>query len=420
LNDVTNLTLARYRFATFNLNVPGNATYKVEYTFIEAVTIEKDMDNYVLPYFQIDVRIPSVLYRDMKNNNANITADIDLQRAIFQKNEYTTNDSCASWNSYVSNRFYVLLQDQTPEINSSVIDKKNQQNGTYKGTVNFQEDVLVHLLLYRNDYYHNLQTAPNAILSNCTLIDAITYVLNTAGLTNILISPPTNYKFYREFCITPLKIPQQLNRICNSYALHNNGTIIFFDLDRGYILNKVAGCTAYVTNEFRTTYLISDSAMASTSEQATGCYSSAKDKSNICNIIPNTLQIKDLSGTTSQVYGNNFATINAANGAITTASGGANLSSSAVNSTTYYSIINSGEDTSSAMQKTINENGKVITMGLSAVDLEMLSPNKEYIVSLTDTTLAKYNGKYRMSNEKFVFQKQGEYFTLLATVVLKG
>lgn len=418
LEDVS-LTLVKYKFAKFELVIPGYSTnFSLDSNFISNVIIDKDFEDYLFPFFEIDVTVPSYIYRDMKANNNKLFANIDLQKAAFASRN--SDGSNLAWSSYFNDKFYVYMADKSPEVDSSVITQEEKDNGTYKTSMSYGDNSNVRLLLYKNDYFFNAKNPVNAILSNCTIIDGVTYVLNAAGLTKVLVSPPTNYKSYSELVITPTTAMVQLDRLCNTYALHKNGTLQYYDLDRAYLIDRSPACTAYATNEYKTTYLVTCPTTSFITEQSMGCYSNATEKYNLLNIAPSNLNIKDLASSNDQIYGNNFTAVSAYDGTITSVSSGATSAASASTNPSRFVIIQAGENTTAALSKSLNEASRVATLGFTAVDLNMLTPNKEFVLTIDDTSLSSYNGKYRITKMAALLTKEGDYFTPTVTAEFRG
>ena len=73
----------------------------------------------------------------------------------------------------------------------------------------------------------------------------VAFICKKVGISNILMSPLSNRKSYTEFKITPINAIDQLKNLIVNYKLHDKGTVMFFDLDRTYILSKEIKCTAW-------------------------------------------------------------------------------------------------------------------------------------------------------------------------------
>ena len=409
LSDVK-LSYVKYKMNRMSLSVPSlGQPYEINRNHISTIVIDKDYDNFMFPFFEIDVVVPNYVYRAMKKKNQELKAFIDLQYGQFSEISYTDNDIPA-FSSYVTDNFYIFMEEMTPEVSENIIEEKEKEDETFGKGMNLGDATMVKLLLYREDYLFKSKTLVNAILTSATLIDSLTFVLNKAGLNNVLVTPPNNYKTYQEFVITPVSAMEQIDRICNEFGMHTNGTLIFFDFKALYIIDKNPKCTAFVQNEAKTTYLMSCPSKSQGSTMAKGWYYNPIEKYSLLNLDPSTLQIKDFSGVNDQIYGNDFINIDINTGDVKSVESGATKSSASLSGPTRVVVTTKGSDTSGSIKRQMSESSKILSMGFSYINLNALNPNKEFVFSIDDTRFSKYAGKYRITKKTVVMQKEGEYF----------
>jgi len=402
---------------SFKIIVPNMDPFELDEQYIMSITMEKDYDNYYFPFFQVEVGLPNYLFRAMKKDNLNIKAHVQFQGGKFS--EIIPDETGVNFNDYINGSFLVFLEDMSPEPLESTIEKHEKDSGTFKKGYGYGEMTVVKLLLYREDYLFKSKKVLNAVLSSPTLPDALTYVLNQAGLSNVLVSPPDSYKVYREFVITPISAMEQLERICNEYGLHANGTTIFFDFVYMYLLNRTSHSNAYMPNEISTIYLGSLMRSGPESIMGKGCFKKAGEYCFL-NIDPDSIEIKEKSALNEQVFGNDFISIDTASGTVKTVNSGAANSASRPSMISRTVISNKGAETSGAIKKSLQEASKIAILGFSFIDLWMLAPNKEFILSLEDVKFAKYNGKFRLSKMVAIFENEGIYWVPHVTAEFKG
>lgn len=411
------LSLVRYKMKSFKIMVPGLDPFELDEQYIMSISMEKNYDSYYFPFFQVEVGIPNYLYRAMKKDNLNIKAYVNFQGGKFS--EIVPNESGINFNDYINGTFMVFLEDMSPEPLESMIEAHEKEQGTFNKGYGYGELTVVKLLLYREDYLFKSKKIINAVLSSPTLPDALTYVLNQAGLSNVLISPPDSYKVYNEFVITPISAMEQIERICNEYGLHINGTTIFFDFSYMYLLNKTSHSNAYMPNETSAIYMGSLMRSAPDSIMGKGCYAKSGEYCFL-NIDPDSITIKEKSGLNDQVFGNDFISIDTATGSIKTINSGVTNAASRPAMISRTVISNKGAETSSAIKKSLQEASKIAILGFSYVDLWMFAPNKEFILSLEDIKFTKYNGKFRLSKMVAIFENEGIYWAPHVTAEFKG
>lgn len=411
------LKRARYRINRVALNIPGREPYEVDKSLVGSIYIEKDYDQELFPFFVMEVTVPNSVARQMRKNNQDITVSIDIQMGLFGESDEDNNR--VSWQNGLNGEFYVVLDDNSPEINEEMQEQIEKLQGTYNNDgMGLNDYTIYRLLLYKAEEVFNSLNVVNEVHTSSTLIDALTATLNSAGISNVLISPPSNYKAYREFKLVPITTREQIYRICNGYGMHTKGSVIFFDFDRNYIIERKPECTAWSTNEIKKTYLIHFPVAKPASVGLPGCYTNSQDKYYVCNITENSIQVHDRSLDTSAAEGNTVLHINEVNGSTKTVSSNIKKSKFATDRVTKVISRANGDDTSAALAR-VQEESPELYIGLKYIDLKMFKPNKEFIFSTDDSKKSKYNGSYRLSKCVINMVKEGGYLVPNVAISLK-
>lgn len=394
----------KYRIKTFDLTIGSTYKYSVSNKLIMSMTIVEDYDKFIFPYFEMVFAVPTNTYRLLQKHAEDIKATMNLQKAKFKDAVTLEVDTSNAFRNCLNQTFYVMFTDTTPELTEAEQKIVEQSENAY-GTLS-----TVKVLLYPYEYYKKFDNVANDVLRNATLADALTYCINKAGISNVLFSPPTNCKRYNQFIITPIPFKNQVERICNSYAMHTYGTLIFFGLDRMYIIDKEPKCTAYETNEFTITYIVADGKSPSTS-QTGGCYEHQTKKYNLVNAT--NIDIKDKQQTALKTAGSNIIAVDS--------SGTVTKSDTSGSGTTKVIVQEEGDNTLSAVNRGIIETKFILTANFANIDIQMLTPNKQFILTLDGTSeKATYNGRYRITRVSHVFAKDGDNFVVNTTAEFKG
>ena len=99
---------------------------------------------------------------------------------------------------------------------------------------------------------------------------------------------------------------------------------------------------------------------------------------------------------------------------------GANKSIGSLSNPTRVLVTTKGDDTSGAIKQQMYETSKIISASFSYVNLDALNPNKEFIFSTDDTKFIKYAGRYRITKNTAILQKEGEYFVPHVVAEFRG
>jgi hypothetical protein len=406
--DTVKLALYKYRMKSLVLTIGSGSKatkYTVDNSLILKMSMISDYEKEIFPFFTITISVPNKIYRKMikSENKNNITVNMHLQKGKFTDALAVDNSKTVSFRDAIKETFHAIMGPKSPDLTES------EQEVVEKGENQYGQLSSITMALYQQSFYDTYQIVSNAVLEKVTLTDCIVYILNKAKIKNVLMSPANNTKSYSQFKILPLQAYKMLIRICDIYALHDKGTIVFFDYDRAYIVEKAAKCTAYEKNEYKLTYIV-----VATSSQASrmvgGAYINSEKKYNVIN--STSISTDDSSDVTKKTVGSNIVTVNS--------SGGVTKTNGKATKITNVLIQNEGDSTAKAITRTMKESKKTIQCQMENMDITMLKPNKQFIISVEGTKYKKYNGKYRLRACSYAFEKEGDYFSVTGIATLSG
>lgn len=385
----------RYRFENTKLCVGSKTPFDIDPNVIHYFYVEKDYDGTYFPYFEIGITVPYWVYHNVSMDPDNVFMIIDLKYGMFD----TEISPSIPLTTDLRGKFKCLIEDATPDISGEWQLKREQEEGVLNERYGGNDQMPLQMILFNPQYYNSYDHCVNAVFSSATPIAAMTYVFNQIGMSNILISPPDNRKSYREFKVTPIQGIKQIARLCNNYALHKNGSVIFFDLDRGYIISKKPECTAWVPNEWKTTHLICLENYHMVSGFTDGQYKDSKEKANVLNIVKDS--IMDGGGSDAGSY-TRHPVIEATNGGISMAGEGRAVGDAFV--------YEEGDNSASIVVHTESEDEKAFMCKLGHCALSCLNPNKLFVVTIDDPKLRHLCGKYRIVRFSCSFENEGSYW----------
>ena len=401
--DSIRLSLYRYKFKDFSIIIDKKTTHDVEKSLIFKINIVEDYDKYFLPYFEIDIAVPNKIHRKMVKNKDNMTALFHLYKGKFKNGLSQSADDAVSFKKCLNGSFHIVMRDSNPDLT------EDQQKQIEESENKYGQLTHLKLLLYNKHYYNRFNLIVNNCLKNVTLADAMCYCLNKTKMKNVLFSPAKNTKEYKQFILTPIRLRDQLNRICNTYQLHEKGSIVFFGLDCLYIIDKQPKCTAWRKNEFKVTYLLFG-AKNTTINNTGGAYSNSKEKFNVANA-------------TSVSFANEKEILkNAAGSNIVAVNGNGKITKTNKNATKITKVIieNEGNTSAKSIKRSFSESKRVLTAGFTDVDINMFTPNKQFIFSTDNSKYKKYNGKYRLTKISSTLEQQRNYFVVRTNAEFKG
>lgn len=410
IKDIT-LQLVKYSMPEIRIFIKDQEIYTVHKNEIVSFVIDKDFENELFPFYQLQLNIPTKIYNQMKRSSMDITVYFKTGYARFPDQDPHPE---IKFSTEIEGKFLGVISDSSPDIYERDVDERASESGNKDGWIG--DMVNMYILLYNKEYYYGCNKMVNDILSSANLIDALTYVLNRAGMSNILVSPPTNQKVYSEFKLPPLSASEHILRICHQYGLFNSGAVIHFDLMMGYIVDKLTTCNCWKPNEYYTTYLVSLMQSSKKSTTAYGCYCNSKEKYNLINLSPD-IAITNDAVATGYAAGSGFLAINNNTGDVSTIAPTIGGVASGIRSAFVYS---SGDNIASVIKTQIEQSAKVLTTSFSCAHLGSLTPNKEFILTLEDPKFSQYNGKYRLTRVSCAFDMDGGMMVPNYTAIFKG
>lgn len=418
--DFSNINFRPYKYKVdrLDLTIENYGEFKVEPRLVNSIKIEKDYDNYVFPYLELQIMIPNAVFRAMQKSNIECHAYLNIKGG-YGSADYADGESDDNivWKDYINQTLYMLSDSSSTDPLESTYDEIEKENGVY-GENSVSDMCTTYILLYNEEYLFGARKTINAVLNNCDLMDAATFICQKCGLKKILASPAFNNKKYTQLILPPLTAVENLDYICNNYALHQCGTVIFFDWNRGYIIDKNSVCTAWTPNESKEIYITSYNMNSTRTSFVGGC--AYTDGVSVINLRTGSINFSVPSVVNDQSIGTNIVMIDSKSGSINKRNSNAKISSASNGGTSTVLVTNSGEDTSKAVAQTLREASREASVNMEAVDLDMLLPNKEFNISMDDASLSQYMGKYRCTKFIALLTRDGDTMSNSVQATFKG
>lgn len=403
-------SLIRYTVTQCQLFAPNlKNPYDIPIESISEIIIDNDYESFYFPFFQITVDLPATVLRAIKDTPFENHISITIEAGYYDENLDNSPLKAKSKSKYISGKYLAFIDSQYRNLFDSSLEDAEKKEGYDLKEANPQSNQVVSFALYDEQLLDAKDKVFNEIISSGCLIDFVAFILNKASIKNVLISPPNNYKTYSPFIITPIPAIEQLDRICNDYGLYDYDAMIYFGLERNYILSNTSSCNAYEANEFKTTYFYfagTDPTFASSG----GCTKDNKEKANYVILPGQSTIFKDSSfEAENKLVSEKFNYINNDTGKVT------------VNDKTgEFQLITSGDSSVKSVSNRVKSFSKTALVGLRHIDLEMLTPNKQFNFLIDDKKYRKYSGSYILSRAVIVLAKEGNFFTPLVEASFRG
>ena len=406
--------VCRYKIESCKLIIDGWGEHEINPgEEISFMLMEKDFEHYMNPFFEIDLTVSNKLFRIMKKNHNKIKMYINIRSALFKKDELYSKDKNPGTNyeTFINDTFRVFMDDETTRIDDPIqkeVEDKTSYGDNDPNVTTYGSDTHVRLLLLRDDDISAPKELHAAVLVGGTITDIVTYLLMHLGNTKkILMSPSSNPKRYPQMKLPPIRYDEAIERICNNYGMHDNGSNLFFDFDRVYILDRTNKCTAWEPNEYKVVHVVS---IPPTEDfvYRTGIYIADDEKAYYTQMKLSENLASSL--TAAEFFGHSLLVIDKATGQsnVVRISGDEMKLMPKTEKLTYDRtlVINTGNrGTIEALKTRLAEQSMVWQVQLDNTMVQVLKPNREFDFIFTSTEATKYNGTYRLARFATTFSR---------------
>lgn len=400
--------LIKYKVDNFDVMFENGDIEKLNGDMVTHLYIEKDYDELYFPIVNISIMMRDELYHRIKQENNTVKF-----RLRVVKNIYDQDMKFLKYELYC-NEIFTCFKDKENVIEDNLnVDKKKETEG----------DSAVTLGNNTRDFYLFTDEVTmckkffNLSVESATMSDLAIYILGETGVKQLLMSKLNNNESLSNFTIPSGNAIDAINYLNNLKAFYEKGMLLFFDIDTTYLIDKNYKCTAWRKNEVRITH-IHIANQQSNDSQLNG-YFINKDRKQT-HVFANTdrVQIRNTNITNNQIAGNKIKVIDAKAGSAQQVS--ANTTSVNSNNEQLLMVKNGNKYTTTEIKTKLEENECICGITLIGVDTEVVSPNKEILITYEDSKLQKqYGGNYRVSRSTATLTKDASELVGELQVVLK-
>lgn len=406
-----NMRFYRYAVESLNILIPGSDPINVEGNMVSSIVFEKDFDNDYFPVLRLTVTLDPNRYYEIVKNKLDVKFRMRLQKYV-----YDSNKAVSFKKDVFNTSFCTFIDDNTPYFESDLAnattaatnnDKAPEQMGGKQYT----------FYLFNEDDVTRAKNIYNTVLDDVTMMDVVSWLLARSGFTKVLMTNFDNKTTYNDVLIPPLPLLGTLQYLDNQYGFHKLGTLLFFDIDRTYLIDKNVKCTAWELNEYqRTTFHIKKT--TNPDSLSPGSYDDTDSKTYFINVNPSSISIDNSSVTQDQIDGNRLIIVNPSTGEARTIESSAIQRGDGISKVLVNRYNNEYRDNAEVLKR--QENSKVIQVTLGDYDIDSLSPNKEFMFTFEDSSINNnIGGNYRISYTALSLVSQGTDLVASGTALFK-
>lgn len=401
--------LIKYKIESLDVLFENGDIENIQPGFISHLYIEKDYDNLFFPLINVSLAMEDSIYDRISKENDTVQFRLKIIKNIYDKDE-----NFLKFESYCNKLFRCFLnQENIIKDNKQIEEKKETENesesANYKGIVRsfylFTEDII------------KCKKIINLSVESASLSDLVIYLIGDCGIEKLLMTKLDNQKSVSNVIIPNGNLIETLSFLDDLEGFYKKGTVLFFDIDTAYLIDKNALCTSWKKNEVKITH-IHVANQSGGDSQLNGQYTDKDRKSN--HVFTNNRRIDMIGGgvINDQLSGNKLTVINSKDNSVvdistnSTQIGEPNKHMLSTKINHQYTISN--------IQTTLEENECVCDIAFLGIDIDLFTPNKEVLITYEDPEFnKKYSGKYRITKVQAVLKKDAEELVGEIQVTLK-
>ncbi len=403
-----NKNLIKYRVDNFDVMFENGDIEKLNGDMVTHLYIEKDFDELYFPIVNISIMMRDELYHRIKQENETVQF-----RVRIIKNIYDQDFKFLKYELYFNEIFRCFKdKENVIEDNENVESKKSTEGNESVTLGNNTRDFYLF-----TDEVTKCKKFFNLSVESALLSDLLIYLMGETGINKLLMTKLENNPTLKDVTVPSGNVIDAINYLNNLKSLYKKGMTLFFDIDTTYLIDRNYKCTAWRKNEIKITH-VHVANKQSNDSQLNG-YFINKDRKQT-HVFANTdrLEVRNTNITSNQINGNKVRIIDSKAGS--TQSVGGQTTSVIKNNDHLLTIKDGNAFAASELKVRMEENECICGITLIGVDTEVVSPNKEVLVTFEDSKLQKqYGGNYRISKTITILTKDAEELVGEVQVILK-
>lgn len=398
LLDTVNDKFCLYRYKVNHVHIIfSDQIVTLESHRVESLVVS---DNYVLnmyPIIALRLSVEDSLHNKIIENKGEVKFQIDLRKFYTLKKNGEDSMSMA----HMNRTFHLILDETANTVNSDVVKAEFPEGDTneLQGVTRIEE-----FYLFDSDIIRANTAIINAVLKEATPTAAISMILKAAGINKNLIMPVAhNITIYEQLVIPPLRIGKALGFIESYYGVYRSGSIIYFGMDRNYILPYCTRCGALESSEPEVVNIIVPQTGSSLTDSPCGVIRKSEPGTPYLVADNASFEPSDHNVTNTILYPNELEIMENETGSKSASARDKNKKVK-LNPTENPFYKDSYELRKAATSS-------VISLSVKNCDLSLFTPNKIYQILFEDTKLMKlYHGYYHLVKADMAYVKQTDEF----------
>ena len=390
---------------TFDMgNVAEEGVLKLLPEAIDAIIIEREYDKLLNPILEVKLTLPPLIKKFIIERKNDIKFRLRIQSVYYPIDDNGMVDETRTgiYNDIINDIFVTYTVDEN-EFGDEFLYNKSVETQDLKSAAsilsNYTESYS--LFLWKVGHVEALRRVVNGVYSNSNIVSVLVRCFNEYGIDKVLISPPDNQTQYSQIVIPPLHIMNLPKFIDENYGLYYRGTTFFYDFRCLYVLNRNGFCDAYENGEYKRTIItVVGSGISDT--KRLGVAKNEEYEESYLFAFSNDMGIMNPSKVNDIISGSNMYVIDSRNNRTSDINNPNGTGTYRIMEDKFGNAYNKGQYVSNVLEENLK-----INASFQDYDLNIFTPNKEFVFNFTDSARIGYCGTYRLYGEKVILKRNG-------------
>ena len=387
--------LCRYKVKNLIFSKGGD---KIEMDAFNILSIEKldDYDFNIRSILKVSLRMDIRRKLWILKNKREITCKFELEKIGHDRDlEDATVGPEKAWNL----QFKIYLNDEDEAVDTkNIFDSLEKNEAEYfkeeelENEDYFESQNTMDVYLFNAKLLKASQKIYNEVITSGTMQNIVARMLTKTGHSNILMSKIENTKTYKELLIPAYPAYKALVYLDQYYGLYKFGAMIYYDLNKMYIINPNGKVTAKEEEEWTDTIFLITTMNKSIPDN--GMVRKPGEKKFYINITEEDISPQKPSITRNEELGSEARIVISDGTSISVADANQTIMSQR---NEFIRYVRSDENafTGSSMKARMEENECIVYISGNNFDISAFALNKTYKLIFEEPNKQKRYGKYK-------------------------
>lgn len=375
----------KYKVDNFDILFENGDIERFTSEMIRHLYIERDYESLFFPLINISIVMDDVIYQRIQQESETVQFRVRIVR-----NVYNSRGKLLKYEMFCNKTFRCFMEKNNIVKDIELVNNKRDiDSSTHPGYIANPREFYIFL-----DDVIKCKKMLNLSIEDASLTDLVLYMFNQCGVEKLLMSKLDNQSRISNLILPNGNIIETILFLEDNLGFYKKGTLLYFDIDNAYLIDKNSKCTSWRKNEVRVTHIHVANHSGSDS-QLNGQFTNKDRKQTHVFTHTERVEIRNSNIINDQLSGNSITMIDAKNNSVSNISSNSTQIGSA--NTNIMNIKSDNKFANEILKTRMRERECICTMSFLGVDVDVFSPNKEIIVTYEEPELhKKFSGNYRI------------------------